>query len=154
MHALYLLAAVFLTSARSSPSRNTCGHSAWCIGSTVRDQPAEACAANPDQTLTTPGVEHMQITWAGFQEVVFAVHTLWSWDIHPELERTGALAILVRTNRKYVSSPWLRFFFSPQKVPCFGRLEHVGFVLRNKPAIIPDLGEYLKAQSGRILQIN
>lgn len=115
------------------------------------------------QTLTTAGLVHMQITWAAFQQVVFAVHTLWSWYIHPELECTGALAILIRTNRKYVNSAWLRFFFFPQKkqkvilvqkVPCFGGSEHAGCVLRNKPAMILYLGEYLKAQSGTILQIS
>lgn len=114
------------------------------------------------QTPTTPALLHMQITWAGFQELAFALHTLWSWCTHPELECTGALAILTRANRKYVNSAWLRFFFPQKKqkvtlvqeVPCFGGSEHVGFALRNKPAIIFDLEEYLKTQSGRILQIN
>jgi len=41
-----------------------------------------------------------------------------------------------------------------QKVPCLAKSEHVGFEVRNKPPMILYLGEYLKAPSGRILQIN
>lgn len=112
----------------------------------MRDQLAEASTANPEHTRLGAHADHL----GRLPRAAFAVHTTAELQ-HPELECTGALAILTRTKRKYENSAWWRFFlFSSrkkqkeipaQKVPCFGRSEHVGFVLRNKPAMIFDLGE-------------
>ena len=59
--------------------------------------PQDTCLHRPvQQILTTQGLVHMQIAWACFQKVVFAVHVPWSWYIHPESACTSVM--LIRTN--------------------------------------------------------
>lgn len=148
---LHLLLAVFLTSAWSSPSRNTCEHSSRRIGSTMRDQLAEACAANPNHTRLGAHADHLGRLPRG---CICCVHTV-------ELVHTSRVGVYRSTGHSHQDKQKIcelclvKTFFPQkkqkvilvQKVPCFGRSEHVGFVLRNKPAMILYLGEYLKAQS-------
>lgn len=154
MHVLHLLPVVFLTGAWSSPSRNTCGHSARRMGSTMRIQ----FAANPDHTRLGAHADHLgRLPRA----CIWCAHTVEL--VH--ISRLGATYIQEHwqfsSGQIENNSAWLRFFF-PQKnqkvtlvqmLALFWKIR-AGFVLKNKPTMILDLGEYLKAQSGRILQIN
>lgn len=123
---------------------------------------AQACKANPDHAELGARADYLGMLPKGricCVQAVELVHT----------SRVGVYRSIGNSHQdkhKYVNSAWLSFcccfFFSTgkkkvtpvQKVPCLGRSEHVGFVVRNKPAMILYLGEYLKTQSGRILQIN